>query len=255
MIKTSGALREASYKEKINHTIEEELSRIYLNTTSKSGKQSKKKKPSFRSKIPWIIAAAALIAALAAFLFSSNIDIKIRVAGGAAFIDKESPINTIPEKSVFIVEGGKPNKTLVKRAVFFGDARPLSYAFDEYVTLSNYNKQGWADYKIELNRPVNLSGLNMRYTAKGDVGGERLVLMLIDADNRVVRIENDIATKLDKDWNVYTINFAPLKHLADLTEIVAIKFEFGSMTAGSSPRAVMYLKDIMVIKNRRLKWL
>ena len=252
MTKSSGTLDEMIHKDRSWGTIEKELAKTYLKAPAKSGK---KKRPSFRSIIPWVVAAIALCAALTAFILSSNIDIKIRVASGAAFIDKENPANIMPEKGVFLVKGAEPNKTFIKDALFFGDARQSSNVTFEEIRLSSGTGQGWADYKIEFKRPVNLSALSIRYTARGEIGGERLILMILDSDNRAFRVENDVSSKLERGWNVYTINLSPVRSAVDLTEVSAIKFEFGNVTAGNFPKSIIYLKDIMAVKNRRLKWL
>ena len=252
MTRTPTALDEYIHKDKSWNTIEKELAGTYLKTMGKPGR---KKRPSFRTKIPWIVAAVALCAALAAFYFSSNIDIKIRVASGAAFIDKENPANLMPEDGVFLVKGAEPNKAVIKSALLSGDASRSSHAAGEEITLCNGGGQGWADYKMEFVRPVNLKGLNIRYAARGEAGGERLVLMIIDSDGRAARIEDEVSSKLEKGWNVYTINFGPVRDSVDLTRVSAIKFEFGAMTTGNYYGATMYLKDVQVIRNRRLKWL
>ncbi len=252
MTKEPGIIREPIYKDKAWDTVEKELIRTYLKTPGRAGK---KKRSSFRTKIPWVVAAIALCVALASLFLSSNIDIKVRVASGAAFIDKENPANLIPEQGVFLVRGGEPNKAAIKSAFLFGDARPSSYITAEEITLCNGKGQGWADYKIEFNSPVNLNGLNIRYSAKGEAGDERLILMIIDSHDRAFRIENDVSSKLEKGWNVYTINLRPIRGSVDLAEISALKFEFGALTAGNYPEATMHLKDIQVTKNRRLKWL
>ena len=252
MTKSSGTISDSIYKDKTWGTIEKELARTYLKTPVKA---AKKKKSSLRTIIPWIVAAVALCAALLAFLFSSNIDIKVRVASSEAFIDKENPANIIPETSVFLVKGGEPNQDLIKSALLLGDARKSSYINSDEITLRNGSGQGWADYKIEFNRPLNLSGLNIRYAAKGETGGERLILMIIDSRSRAFRVESDVSAKLEKGWNIYTINFRPIGNLVDLTEVSALKFEFGALTAGNSPKAAMYIKDVQITRNRRLKWL
>jgi hypothetical protein len=46
-----------------------------------------------------------------------------------------------------------------------------------------------------------------------------------------------------------------VKERVDLAGISALKFEFGSETAGNGPASVISMKDISIIKARRLKWL
>ena len=86
-------------------------------------------------------------------------------------------------------------------------------------------------------------------------GDEFLTLVISDDSNRIYRLEKDLSSALSKDWHRYTINFRRVKKAVDLSSVSTLKFEFGRLTAGNYPSAIVFLKDIYVAKTRRLKWL
>jgi len=153
------------------------------------------------------------------------------------------------------MEGGAPNKDIVKDAFFTGDGREFSASKLEELVLCNSRGSGWANYTIELKEPVDLNKLDLRYTARGVRGDEFLTLVIVDSDKRSYRLEKDLSSAIGKDWQIYTINFRRVKKAVDLSNISTIKFEFGSLTAGNYPSAVISLKDVCITKTRRLKWL
>lgn len=238
-----------SKKHRSAHHIEmqDELAKTYFHA---SPKKTDAKKSKWGSKVPWLIAALAVIIALTAVLFRSSIDIKVRFLG-------ELP--SMPEmnlgKGLVLIEGGQPNREVIKNAYFAGDAKNLSVVKPEELTLCNSKGAGWANYTIELKEPLDLNQLDVKYTAKGSKGDEYLTLTIVDGNKGVYRLEKDLSSSLGKDWYRYTVNFRRVKKAIDLTSIVAIKFEFGSLTAGNYSSAVMFLKNIYIAKTRRSKWL
>jgi hypothetical protein len=112
-----------------------------------------------------------------------------------------------------------------------------------------------ATYVIELKKPMDVNGLDLKYAARGELGDERMILVLVDSDSKAVRVEDDSAARLSKNWQICTINFKPVKDLIDLSSITAIRFEFGSMTAGNRTLATIALKNVCVAKTKRIKWL
>jgi hypothetical protein len=235
--------------------IQDEIAKTYFHTPAK---KHGKKKPKWKQFIPWAVAGVALLFAAAILVFKSSIDINVRFLGeipstpigGAAHKFGESL-----DKGIFIVAGGTPNKDIVKSAYFTGDAREFSISRPEELTLCNSRGSGWANYTIELKEPVGLDKLDIVYTARGFRGDESLTLVIVDSGKRSYRLEKDLSSAMGKDWQRYTMNFRRVKKAVDLSNISAIKFEFGSLTAGNYPSAVMSLKDVYITKTRRLKWL
>jgi hypothetical protein len=91
--------------------------------------------------------------------------------------------------------------------------------------------------------------------ARGVRGDEFLTLVIVDSSKRSYRLERDLSSAMGKDWQEYTINFKRIKKAVDISNVSTIKFEFGALTAGNYPSAVMSLKDVYITKTRRLKWL
>ena len=106
-----------------------------------------------------------------------------------------------------------------------------------------------------MKEPVDLDKLDIRYMARGVRGDEFLTLVIVDSGSRSYRLEKDLSSAMSKDWQRYTINFRRVKKAVDLSNISTIKFEFGTLTAGNYPSAVMSLKDVYITRTRRLKWL
>jgi hypothetical protein len=61
---------------------------------------------------------------------------------------------------------------MVKNGIFVSDARASSKTGRDEITLSNSKGQGWASYRVELKKPIDLRGMELSYSARGDSGGE-----------------------------------------------------------------------------------
>jgi len=126
---------------------------------------------------------------------------------------------------------------------------------DEEAILCNTNDQGVATYIIELKKPMDLNGMDLKYAAKGELGDERLIMVLVDSDSKAVKVEDDQAARLSKHWQTYILNFKPVKDMIDLSSITTIRFEFGSATSGNRTLATIALKNVSAAKTKRVKWL
>ncbi|MDO8536006.1 MAG: hypothetical protein Q7S30_03240 [Candidatus Omnitrophota bacterium] len=235
--------------------IQDEIAKTYFHTPAK---KHGKKKPKWRSFLPWAVAILALFFAVAVLIFKSSIEIKVRLLGEipSASMSKGAHIfGDNLDKGIFFIEGGVPNKDIVKNAYFTGDAKEFSLSKPEELVLCNSRGSGWANYTIELKEPVDLDKLDIRYMARGVRGDEFLTLVIVDSSKRSYRLEKDLSSAMGKEWQGYTVNFRRVKKAVDLSNIATIKFEFGALTAGNYPSAVMSLKDVYITKTRRLKWL
>lgn len=235
--------------------IQDEIAKTYFHTPAK---KHGKKKPKWRSFLPWVVAVLAIFFAMAVLVFKSSIEIKVRFLGEIPSVPIDGATHKFGEsldKGAFLMEGGTPNKDIVKNAYFTGDAREFSISKPEELTLCNSRGSGWANYTIELKEPVDLDKLDIRYTARGTKGDEFLTFVIVDSSKRSYRLEKDLSSAMGKDWQRYTVNFRRVKKAVDLSNISMIKFEFGTLTAGNYPSAVMSLRDVYITKTRRLKWL
>ncbi|MDD5437381.1 MAG: hypothetical protein PHX20_07560 [Candidatus Omnitrophica bacterium] len=236
-------------KEKTRSSAQEEIAKIYLKVSDKNKNRREK-----ASKLPWIIAGLALVVAVLTLLFKSNIDVKVRILGEIPSIgsDGSDKFGSLREKGLYLSKGGELNKYLIKNADFSGDAKLFSKVTGDEITLCNSRGSGWANYEIYLREPLNLRKLDVRYMARGESGDEYLTVVIVDSDNRSYRVEKDMSSKLSKDWQAYTINFKPLRNVIDLANISVIRFEFGTLTAGNSSTATLFVKDICVTKTKRM---
>lgn len=238
-------------KQSVRASAQEEIAKIYLKVSDKNKIKSQKR----RSKLPWIIAAAAIFLALLTLLFKSKIDISVKILGEMPSVEKSASdkFANAREKGLYLVNGSEANKYFIKDTDFAGDARAFSKIVDGEIMLCNSKGSGWANYKIDLREPLDLGKLDIRYSARGERGEEFLMMAVTDTDNRTYRVEKDMSSKMTKDYQTVTVNLKPFKNTIDIANIKTIKFEFGTLTAGNSPMATVYLKDICVIKTRRME--
>ena len=235
--------------------IQDEIAKTYFHAPAK---KHGKKKSKWKPFLPWAVAILALFFAAAVLIFKSSIEIKVRFLGEipSSPIDKSARrFGENLDKGIFFIEAGVPNKDIVKNAYFTGDAKEFSISRPEELVLCNSRGSGWANYTIELKEPIDLNKLDIRYMARGVRGDEFLTLVIVDSSKRSYRLEKDLSSAMGKDWQRYTINFRRVKKAVDLSNISTIKFEFGTLTAGNYPSAVMSLKDVYITKTGRLKWL
>jgi len=253
MSKVIDALNKPLLKKDMQTPFQEEIAKTYLKV---SDKDSGKKR--LASKIPWLITLIAVFLSLAVVLTRSNIDVKVRILSEVPSIgpaEDAEGFESPKDKGVFLVKGSNLNEELVKDASFDGDAEKFSKVTDYCIFLCNSRGSGWANYAIELKEPLDLNRLDIRYLAKGERGDEYLSIVIVDADNRTYRVQRDMSAHLEKEWRVYTVNFRGMRNVIDLSNISAIKFEFGSLSVGNSPITTIYLKDILVTKAKRIRWL
>jgi hypothetical protein len=237
----------------IQGVLNDEIAHTFLRTSEKSYIRKKN-----TQRLAWSVAAVATILALVALFTKMTFDIKVRFLGEIPTISVEGGrinFDNMKDKGVFLIKGITSNNDLIKDTFFAGDAKTGSRTADDHILLSNSRGSGWGNFSINLKEPVDLSRLDLKFVARGMSGGEFLGIVIVDADNKTYRMERDLSTRLTNEWQLYKVNFRPVKNAVDLVNIVMIKFEFGSLTVGNSSGAAIFLKDIYVAKARKSRWL
>ncbi len=237
----------------LQSALNNEITRTYLKTSERSYIRKKA-----ALKVAWSIAGVASILAIIALITKINLDVRVRILGEMPSVSVEQGrinFDNMKDKGVFLIRGVLVNNDIVKTTFFAGDAGLGSRTADDHILLSNAKGSGWGNFTIELKEPISLNQLDLKFVARGSSGGELLGIVIADSDNKTYRMERDLSTKLTNEWQLYKINFRPVKKALDLGNITTIKFEFGSLTVGNSSGAAIFLKDIYVAKARRSKWL
>lgn len=237
----------------LQSALNDEIARTYLKTSEKSYIRKKA-----NIKMAWTVAIIASILALAAFITKINLDVKVRILGELPSISVERGqvnFDNMKDKGVFLIKGITSNNDIVRSTFFSGDAKAGSRTADDHILLSNARGSGWGNFTIDLKEPVDLEKLDLKFVAKGSSGGEFLGIVIADSDNKTYRMERDLSTKITDEWQLYKVNFRPVRKAVDLNNIVSIRFEFGSLTVGNSSGAAIFIKDIYLSKARRSKWL
>jgi len=233
--------------------LNDEIARMYLKTSEKS---YIRKRDNLR--LAWSVAIVASILVVVAFVTKINFDVRVRLLGEIPSVSVERgkiSFDNRKDKGVFLVKGISANNDIVRDVSFVGDARIGSRTADDHILLSNAKGSGWANFTLDLKEPIDLSKLDLKFIAKGSSGGESLGIVIVDSDNKTYRMERDLSTRITDDWQLYKVDFRPIKRAVDLGSIKTIKFEFGSLTVGNNSGAAIFIKDIYVAKARRSRWL
>lgn len=240
-------------------SLRDEIANTYLRTAPRKKTTQEIIRGMFTLKmLPWLIAAFSIAVAFTAMFTKSQVDVRVRILGEIPSVTVEGGrinFENLKDKGVFLMKGTSTNGDIVKSTSFMGDALTGSSTTDEHIVLSNAKGSGWANYTIELKEPVDLGRLDLKFVARGNSGGELLGLVIVDIDKRSYRMDHDASTKVSRDWQLYKINFRPVRKAIDLSSITAIKFEFGNLTVGNGAGATIFLKDIYLSKARKIRWL
>lgn len=158
-------------------------------------------------------------------------------------------------KTVKIVDRGAVNKDIVQNYEFRGYARKdISPKVPrDAIALTNPKKYNWADMAINFKFPVNLTNRSISLSMRGNVGGERVNIVIRDINNKSYRI-NDLY--LTSKWSSKVIRLDSVKNNIDLSSIDHLRIECGYMGESSkemdSPIDItVYIKNINLIKETR----
>ena len=116
------------------------------------------------------------------------------------------------------------------------------------IVLNNPQKYGWAELSIDFKFPIDLSMRKLSLSLRGNVGGEKINVVLRDMEDRSFRV-NDLS--LSSNWNDKIIDLEKAKGEIDLSKINHLRVECGyaGESIKSSPvGVVVYVKDIGLLK-------
>lgn len=246
----------------------EEIANTYLKTSTTEGAKGKAASPApssgrrFPAWLPWLIAGLCVLGAILILLSRTyfNVTIEITPRSGAAAVpapagQRAAAPSTFRRGDNVLVRGGKVEHAIVARAYFSGDARNAGKVYSNEIVLANGEGRGAASYRLDLAKPVDMTGRTVGYAARSETPGAKLVLVLTDAANRGYRVEGEKLTSVSADWRTYRVRPRPPKDSLDLAAITSIRFEFGAATTGNPTETVISLKDIFLTKAKRFPWL
>lgn len=153
-------------------------------------------------------------------------------------------------KEINIIDGGRLDKNIIKRFAFRGHAKGSSKFSREYIILNNDRKYSWADLSLDFKFPIDLSGRALSVSSKGTIGGERLNIVLRDADNRSSML-SDIY--LVPGWKTNIISLSGIGSDMDISKITHLRLEYGYVGESGkemdSPiNVTIYLKDFHAVR-------
>ncbi len=154
----------------------------------------------------------------------------------------------IHSKIIKVFNDGRLNRDIIRKIEFRGYAKRNSGLQDKAIVFTSSKKYNWADVSLDLRFPVNLTKRNLLLSLQGKKGGEKIILILRDSNNRCCRF-SDIY--LAANCKTETISLSNIRDDIDLSRITHLRFEYGYLGEGKMDSPVdvtTYIKDIQIIK-------
>jgi len=157
---------------------------------------------------------------------------------------------TAAAREVKIVTEGRLNKLIIKRITFHGYAKAKNGFSKKFMALGNARRYNWADVSLDFKFPIDFSNRNILISMKGNTGGERVGLVLRDANNKSSKLRD---LYLVPGWRTDAVALDAIKNDIDISKITHVRLEYGYL--GDSPKdsdspiaMTIYLKDLLIVK-------
>jgi hypothetical protein len=256
MSKTIETLKKASFKEDVlrNHIADTYFSQKPAPKTRKK-KSARPPAPvvTFPSitlpaiKVEPILKAATAACLVFATLAAASIVISYVNKERTGYLKRK--VATLASIPVFV--NGAVNRELIEGFDFRGHAKNRqSRVSREGVVFTTPEKYKWADLSIFFRVPIDVSSKNLRLSMRGEVGGERINIVLRDTHNRSYRIGDVFVSS---GWTNKVIPLDIMRNDIDISGIDHIRIEcgyIGESVKDNDPRVDfrIYLKDINISK-------
>lgn len=224
----------------------------------------------FAQLFPWLIAFLAVLLLLVNIVYRGKIKIDIEIVNERApelipDVSKNIPFKNdligepissdanITQISTALLTEGRLNSSIVKKIGFYGASLSESRMTRDGLYLVNDGRAGWASVGLDLTVPLDLSSSTLDFFIKGLQGNESLKLFVRDADynSYMPQAYNIIFTRdMPKDWQFVSVHFDNFNGVYNPQKINHIGFEFGTQTTSNNPGAVIFVKNMKIVKNR-----
>lgn len=173
--------------------------------------------------------------------------------GTGSKLFRDSYIDYLKKKtstaSVITIFGdGSLNREIIKVSGFHGSAKEKSTFTNGAIVFSNPKKYSWSDFSVDFKFPIDLSKRKLSLKLHGKIGGERLLIVLKDTNNRSARLGEIYAPS---GWEAKNITFADIKKDINLSSITHLRIECGYVGEAKMDSPVdvtIYIKEFKILK-------
>ena len=154
-------------------------------------------------------------------------------------------------KVIKLVNNGAINKEIIKNLEFRGYAtKGDSKILRNAIILSNPQKYNWADLSINFKFPIDLSSRILSMSLRGNVGGEKVNIVLRDINNRSARLTD---VSVSSNWNDKIIHPNKMEGDIDMTKVNHLRIECGYVGESAKEKdsfinVIVYIKNISLTK-------
>ncbi len=160
-------------------------------------------------------------------------------------------VKTVPKyvqpDTVKLLHNGIRNVNFVSKISFEGDAFLKSTFLQKSIKLVNNEKWGWARVQLKFWDLYDMSGCTIRLLGKSADGESHINVMLIDDNSNVITFKN--ITFHDR-WRWADLRSDNNDISFDFSKVKLMSMEFGSLTVSNKSGAVIYVKELLVEKNK-----
>lgn len=242
MTKTIENLRKNSFKEDV---LDNHIANTYF--YQKNRPKIRRKKTAFAIPAKMLVHTAAASSIVIATVILAVLTFSFLHTRYISSLKKR----VLNSKTIRMIERGYVNKEIVKAAEFSGYAKNgTSNMPKDILILSNPKKYRWADLSISFKFPLDLSRRNLSLSLKGAVGGEKINIVLKDANNRSYKLDS---VSLSSSWQDKVISLDSLQKDIDISSISQLRIESAYVGESSSQfdspiNVTIYVRNIKAIK-------
>jgi hypothetical protein len=152
--------------------------------------------------------------------------------------------------TISIITDGLFNRNIIKNFEFRGYAKKGSTISGNSIILNTPKKYNWADFSIDFKFPINFEKSKLLLSLRGNIGGEKVNIVLRDTNNRSAR-SNDLS--LPSNWTDKVFDLNSMNGAVDLSSIDHMRIEYGhvgeSIKDMDSPIDItIFVKTITILK-------
>jgi hypothetical protein len=240
MPKTLEGTRRSFHKEDV---LLEQIASTYFTKRARPKSRSKPKAQSLKDVLLIFFAVGSIAAAIGFLLIVAS----ITSSNYNEFLRKKvSALKIIP-----VIDAGIMNKDVVKRFEFMGYARQASSkTIKDAVILKNPRKYNWAELALPFRFPVDLSSRTLNLSIRGARGGEKVMIVAKDSENRSIVLRE---LYLSSNWRDESIPLSGSRSHIDLSNVSSVRIEYGRLGESSSQKdlpieSAIYIKNLNLSK-------
>lgn len=250
---------------KTNHELtQEQLGDIYFANADRLKKSDQPlvikviERPHGSGIAPWFVTSIALLLMAFALFTTKRIFVDVKVIDDKSLVTSDWQPETRNAasdpfgSSVWRASAAPDWERLpVEDFVFEGAAKLNSSKNGSQMQLANSSVAPYAKANVQFNQPVDMSGSKIVFYARGQRGGENLVVAVKDKDNHLAFNKGKFypfPEGVTNEWQRAEVVLEGAQTDFNPRYVTHLRFEFGTKDANNRPGDVVLVKDLRLVR-------